>query len=987
MKKRIFKLMTIFLFSLIFIGAVEASSKIETKVISNKTEIKGGEVVELTLAFDHFEDIKKGINAYKGTLEYDKNIFENITQANFINQNNWESLKYNLQNNEWVAIRKVGAKIGEDVVKIQLKVKENVSATKTEIKIKNLVTSEGKQDIFLNEAKMTLNIVKEQQVIPSKPILPTKPNTGESNNNQNGSNESLDNNGEETEKPSNPEQPDENTKPGNSQVEKPDQATDSNKEQKEEETNKIKKTTNKFMYILLFILIQLLVIIFLYLRHKSKEKNQNINRSFLFLGIILIEFIGTTVVYAFNFAQKGELNGDSEINYADASLLQLHLVDLKKLPDDKLENADMNGDGKITVTDLSILIQKLENTLDYEVNITEIVPDNASPNKNQEVSIKINGDVSFGASIEKLVVNGAEYKVEKIPNTSEYIFKLNAGSTSELKNYKITEAILDNNKKIKLNESFSIDVLKDRPSIKNYRVEENKDDSKLILLFEVVDENNSIEDAYIDVYDTDQNRLKQEKLVHGENRVELDVEEKKEYIAYIILNFNLSNHPESSEHKGVEQYEKELQLIVDYNFDLSNIKTFKEEKETLVFENGDQVKLVFESTNETKHSPSTVKIGDKNYDVEAENGKFKVTLDALNELGSKTLTIEEVTLSNGKKFELNANNSVTITINKRKPKVVNLTSMEFVDTNNLRAMFNLEDEDEAVSKLTIVLMDANNTEIDRVTLNQEEVKTEVVNKFLNTAMTTKYKIKVFMSYNVTGKDEDNKVDELAAEKEVLAEPRVIVNSITPNKNYVEKGGIVKLVYDVESNRSEDIVKIRVNNNDCIAVKLDNGTYEVTLNVASRSGLYSLTTTALTYSDGKIATLDKTVIVDILKNKPYIENFKQADNVSSQEVTLSFNLKDDENSFINGKAVLTLDGNVIEKEVKKGENVLTFQVEPSRKYTLEIKATYDLDSNTLPNRPNEDNKITDGIIETKKIELIAERTTKRAKQNTLVNLSL
>ncbi len=971
MKKRIFKLMTIFLFSLIFIGAVEASSKIETKVISNKTEIKGGEVVELTLAFDHFEDIKKGINAYKGTLEYDKNIFENITQANFINQNNWESLKYNLQNNEWVAIRKVGAKIGEDVVKIQLKVKENVSATKTEIKIKNLVTSEGKQDIFLNEAKMTLNIVKEQQVIPSKPILPTKPNTGESNNNQNGSNESLDNNGEETEKPSNPEQPDENTKPGNSQVEKPDQSTDSNKEQKEEETNKIKKTTNRFMYILLFILIQLLVIIFLYLRHKSKDKNQNINRSFLFLGIILIEFIGTTVVYAFNFAQKGELNGDSEINYADASLLQLHLVDLKKLPDDKLENADMNGDGKITVTDLSILIQKLENTLDYEVNITEIVPDNASPNKNQEVSIKINGDVSFGASIEKLVVNGAEYKVEKIPNTSEYIFKLNAGPTSELKNYKITEAILDNNKKIKLNESFFIDVLKDRPSIKNYRVEENKDDSKLILLFEVVDENNSIEDAYIDVYDTDQNRLKQEKLVHGENRVELEVEEKKEYTAYIILNFNLSNHPENSEHKGVEQYEKELQLIVDYNFDLSNIKTFKEENETLVFENGDQVKLVFESTNETKHIPITVKIGDKNYDVETENGKFKITLDALNELGSKTLTIEEVTLSNGKKFELNANNSVTITINKRKPKVVNLTSMEFVDTNNLRAMFNLEDEDEAVSKLTIVLMDANNTEIDRVTLNQEEVKTEVVNKFLNTAMTTKYKIKVFMSYNVTGKDEDNKVDELAAEKEVLAEPRVIVNSITPNKNYVEKGGIVKLVYDVESNRSEDIVKIRVNNNDCIAVKLDNGTYEVTLNVASRSGLYSLTTTALTYSDGKIATLDKTIIVDILKNKPYIENFKQADNISNQEVTLSFNLKDDENSFINGKAVLTLDGNVIEKEVNKGENVLTFQVEPSKKYTLEIKATYDLDSNTLPNRPNEDNKIIDGIIETKEIELIAD----------------
>ena len=45
----------------------------------------------------------------------------------------------------------------------------------------------------------------------------------------------------------------------------------------------------------------------------------------------------------------------------------------------------------------------------------------------------------------------------------------------------------------------------------------------------------------------------------------------------------------------------------------------------------------------------------------------------------------------------------------------------------------------------------------------------------------------------------------------------------------------------------------------------------------------------------------------------------------------------------------LDGVSKELEVVKGHNELTFNVEPSRSYTLEIKSTSDLDSNSLPSK--------------------------------------
>ena len=61
----------------------------------------------------------------------------------------------------------------------------------------------------------------------------------------------------------------------------------------------------------------------------NKSKMKYILRISIIFALLLIVFLG--VIYAVsNFSTKGELNDDGEINYADVSLLQLHLIHSKE---------------------------------------------------------------------------------------------------------------------------------------------------------------------------------------------------------------------------------------------------------------------------------------------------------------------------------------------------------------------------------------------------------------------------------------------------------------------------------------------------------------------------------------------------------------------------------------------------------------------------------------------------------------------------------
>lgn len=87
MKKTIMNVIGLIIFSSIIttVLAITKTDKIGAVLTSSTEELKSGQEVTITLKFDKYNQIVKGINAFKATLQYDEEIFEKVTQNDFEN--------------------------------------------------------------------------------------------------------------------------------------------------------------------------------------------------------------------------------------------------------------------------------------------------------------------------------------------------------------------------------------------------------------------------------------------------------------------------------------------------------------------------------------------------------------------------------------------------------------------------------------------------------------------------------------------------------------------------------------------------------------------------------------------------------------------------------------------------------------------------------------------------------------------------------------
>ncbi|MCI8384437.1 MAG: hypothetical protein HFJ33_06240, partial [Clostridia bacterium] len=298
-----------------------ATSKVEATLTATSQKLYEKETVVFTLKVDSFQDINHGINAYKGVLEYDKTIFEEVKEANFKALSGWEGLEYNSQTCEFVVYKKAGTTLEENIVEVSLQVKEGVKATKTEVKMLDMVTSQGKEDIYVvNEKKANLEMdIIEEQKPDEKPD--DKP----------------------IEKPGdqNPEDQDPGeVPPSKPNIEKPNNNKPNGGVQSGNQDNpyqgKLPKTGRN--YTMLFLLLAVEVLLAVRAVHFGKKwiaSEKTKATVVATLAIVLsMQLIGTVYGAVTTFAQKGELNGDGAINYADVSLLEAHLIHLKPLGED-----------------------------------------------------------------------------------------------------------------------------------------------------------------------------------------------------------------------------------------------------------------------------------------------------------------------------------------------------------------------------------------------------------------------------------------------------------------------------------------------------------------------------------------------------------------------------------------------------------------------------------------------------------------------------
>lgn len=145
--KKISKILAITLTLVILLTVTVKADSFKFNVKANKASLKPGDTVAINLNISNIDAGDLGINTLEAVLEYDYNVFEEVTQDNFQSANNW-SLTYNNEDTEnkgkfLAVIVASGVKENQDIGRITLKVKNSAKDTNTTVKFKNVFSNNG----------------------------------------------------------------------------------------------------------------------------------------------------------------------------------------------------------------------------------------------------------------------------------------------------------------------------------------------------------------------------------------------------------------------------------------------------------------------------------------------------------------------------------------------------------------------------------------------------------------------------------------------------------------------------------------------------------------------------------------------------------------------------------------------------------------------------------------------------------------------------
>ncbi len=142
---------------------VYAEDTFSIKLQKNKETLKAGEELEVILEVNNFTEGSKGTSIIQANLEYDKKYFETVQSNDITVLNYWEGHTFNPEAGTILLDRYNPVNEPHEAVKIKLKVKDKIKeTTTTEIKLTNIVGTDGDHDIEVADATTTVNIEKSK---------------------------------------------------------------------------------------------------------------------------------------------------------------------------------------------------------------------------------------------------------------------------------------------------------------------------------------------------------------------------------------------------------------------------------------------------------------------------------------------------------------------------------------------------------------------------------------------------------------------------------------------------------------------------------------------------------------------------------------------------------------------------------------------------------------------------------------------------------
>lgn len=169
--KKIVSLITIVMVIIASASCVKAveESKFTFSATPDKTQVKPGESITISLKVSDIQLGENGMNTLEGILKFDASIFEAITEDSASGQNNWSaSMNTEVGNANYGKFlfnkTSAGIKTEQVIGSITLKVKADVAeSTPTIITISNIVSNNGTDLISVQDKVINLNVQAEEE--------------------------------------------------------------------------------------------------------------------------------------------------------------------------------------------------------------------------------------------------------------------------------------------------------------------------------------------------------------------------------------------------------------------------------------------------------------------------------------------------------------------------------------------------------------------------------------------------------------------------------------------------------------------------------------------------------------------------------------------------------------------------------------------------------------------------------------------------------
>ncbi len=937
-------------------GAAAADSGME--ITADQTAVRGGEKITLTFGLGSHADVTDGANALKGTLTVDQDVFEDVSSEDFETLNSWERLFYNPDNGQFILINRAGSKGAESVFRIRLKAKETVPAKETFVGVKDTVISEGKADLVLPDVTFDLDSVS---------AVPPAEDSGEDYEEISGIEQGeSDNIGSDS------------SGDGNDLDKGADLENGSAGEAQELGLGTVRTGDSGILFWLFLgaLLISLILVAVLLTERRKGRLSSGSMGGRILTGILLITLAASAVLgSAAASTGKGDLNEDGSVDYTDVELLEKHLIELELLPENRERTADLNSDGDLTVSDLSILIRRIEKSLDYKVELSSVT-DRFYYEKQEMAELKFYAEGTCGARIRSVMVNDAEYDVELQQDGSVYSVKINAGEQAGVREFHFTEALLDNGQKVNVDHREKIDVLKNAPSVEGFLAEDLTDSAQMKVSFDLKDEDGALDSARVEVVKKDDGSLNTgETIRRGENEFVLDLEEGTAYEVRITAEYNRDSdelEPEE-DHTGSILVTREIALNLDYQFTFGGMKAGTADGEQKdQFSRNEPVILFFESSNATSFLPERLTVNGMAYQVEKGDGGSYVTLEGFEKPGDTLIRAEELVLENGKSFELGEDQKLSVMILKFRPELTELEAREDEKNREFRVKFSLKDEDDALTAHRVRMIKADGSVAGEMAFGAEDLNQGTFDREIpltDSGLTTAYTVQVTADCDLTSDGSGVEREVILGELTVKAQPRIHIADSQADVLYVEKGGEVILTYELAHNLDEELAALVINNREIPVTGPDSqggsfqadddpaesdqtGTYQIAVSVSETAGVQEVSLSQAVFSEGTIVDTESSVSVEVLRDIPSVGNLIWS-RTQKDELETVFELLDPDGALLKARIRVEEEGGkvLLDEAVSAGENSVSAALTVKENYVITVTADYDRDSDSLEDQSN------------------------------------